>query len=265
MSSPGPVTLVLDDGHGCQETAVLPGPGGDIRFAVGEQGRHAAVWKIWARPKKCDVYVAIRHLGGYQKVSLHQSSQGSDWRFQWTSEHMQATPELTDRVIDRWQRPPQVGETGWTKSFSIWTRHQDVVPMPDDQRLPADLLWLPPPPEGYAMGIHVVIARPMNLFVEMKGSIPVAGFALADGQVVLLVASRHLVTDEQNRMIEDALAKVIELAPGGADQVRILLQAADLLRMLLWGNGPDGERKAWDVAVEPSASAGVCSLRPWRR
>jgi len=246
---------VLDNGQGDQETVVLPGPGGTIRFSVGEQGRHAAVWKIWARPKKSDVYVAIRQLGSYQKVSMHPSSPGSSWWFQWTKEHMQANPQVAGRVIDRWPKPPEVGETGWTTGFSIWTRHQDVVPMPDDGSLPADLLWIPPPPEGHATGIHVVIARPNSMFVEVKGAVPVPGFTLADGQVVLLVVSRDVVTDEQNRMIEDALAKGIESAPGGADQARILLQNADSPRMLAWGNGPDGERKAWDVAVEPPAAA----------
>jgi len=123
--------------------------------------------------------------------------------------------------------------------------------MPDDASLPAHLLWIPPPPEGHATGIHVVIARPRNLFVELKGALPVAAFTLADGQVVLLVESRDVVTDAVNHTIEYALAKVIESAPGGADQARILLQAAGLPRMLVWGDGPDGERRAWDVAIEP--------------
>jgi hypothetical protein len=255
MSSPLPVTLVLDDGKGNQETAVLPGPGGTIRFAVGEADRHAAVWRVWARPKNSSVYVAIRSIGRYQKVSLHQSSQGSDWRFQWTAEHVQATAQISDRVIDRWHRPPEVGETGWTTGFSIWTRHQDVAPAPGAESLPSDVVWVPGPPEDYAMGIHVVIARPKNLFVEMKRSVPVAGFALADGQVVLLVASHEPVTDEVNHVIEDALAKVIESAPGGADKARILLQAAGSPRMIVWVDGPDGDKKAWDVAVEvPNAA-----------
>ena len=256
MSSSPQVTIVLDGGRGNQEIGVLPGPGGTIRFAVGGQGRHAAVWKVWARRRKCSVYVAIRVLGRYQKVSLHESSDGgSDWRFQWTSEHMQANPQITDRKIDRWPRPPEVGETGWTTGVSIWTRHQDVVPVDDDESLPADLVWVPPPPEGYAVGLHVVIARPLNLSVELKGvSWPLAGFTLANGRVVLLVPSGELVTDETNHMIEDALAKTIESAPGGADQARIRLQARPH-RMLVWGDGADGDRKAWDVAVEQANAA----------
>jgi len=68
-------------------------------------------------------------------------------------------------------------------------------------------------------------------------------------------ASRDLVTDEVNHVIEDALAKAIDSAPGGADQARILLQAAGAARMIVWADGPDGEKQAWDVAVEPLADA----------
>jgi hypothetical protein len=252
--------LVLEDGQGNREAHDLPGPGGTIRISVGEPGCHGAVWKIWATRKKCDVYVAIRSIGGYQKVSWHPSSPGSGWWFQWTSEHVQANPQITDRVIDRWPQPAEIGESGWTKGFSMWTRHQDVVPAPDNESLPADLLWVTPPPEGYAMGLHVVIARPEDLsqrsaselrWVELKGpSFPFAGFSLADRRVVLLVVSRDLVTDAVNHMIEDALGKVIESAPGGANQVRMLLQGAGVHRGLVWANGPDGDRQAWDVAVE---------------
>jgi hypothetical protein len=40
-----------------------------------------------------------------------------------------------------------------------------------------------------------------------------------------------------NHVIEDALAKAIDSAPGGADQVRILLQAAGAARMIVWADG----------------------------
>lgn len=262
MSSPPPVTLVLEDGQGNQEAHVLSGPGGTIRISVGEPGCHAAVWKIWAGPKKCDVYVAVRSIGGYQKVSLHESG---DWRFQWVAEdHAQKYAQTTDRVIDQWRQPSEMGESGWTKGFSMWARHQDVVRIPDNESLPADLLWVPPPPEGYAMGLHVVIARPEDLsqrsaselrWVELKGpSFPFDGFTLADGRVVLMIVSRDLVTDAVNHMIDDALAKA-ESALGGADQARILLQGAGSPRMLVWANGSDGDRQAWDVVVQLPASA----------
>jgi hypothetical protein len=257
-----PVTLVLEDGQGNQEIHPLPGPGGEIRVSVGKPGRHGAVWKIWAGREKLDVYVAIRSIGGYQKVSWHPNSEGKDWWFQWTSEHIQANPQITQRLIDQWSQPPEIGESGWAKGFSMWTRHQDVVPAPDNEPLPADLLWVPPPPEGYATGLHVVIARPQELsqgsvgelrWIAMNGPF-LGGFSLSDRRVVLLVASSNLVTTALNDEIKAAFAK-FEPALRDADQVRTRTQGPGVHRMLVWGTGPDGERQAWDVAVELPANA----------
>ncbi len=114
------------------------------------------------------------------------------------------------------------------------------------------------------MGLHVVIARPEDLsqrsaselrWVGLKGpSFPFAGFSLADRRVVLLVVSRDLVTEAVNHMVGDAYAKT-ESALGGADQMRKLLQGAGVPRVLLWADGPDGGRQAWDVAVQQSNAA----------
>ena len=265
MSSPPPVILWLEDAQGDREAHELPGPGGDIRISVGDPGSHGAVWKIWARRKQRDVYVAIRSIGSYLKVSWHPGSPGSGWWLQWTSEHVRVNPQITDRVIDQWSQPAEVGESGWSKGFSMWTRHQDVVPAPDNESLPADLLWVPPPPEGYAMGLYVVIARPEDLsqrsanelrWVELK-AVPWDAFSLVDRRVVLVVVSRDLVTDAVDRMIEDALARC-ESALGGGDQARTLLQEGPgITRMLVWASGPDGDRQTWDVAVPLPANAAV--------
>jgi hypothetical protein len=80
---------------------------------------------------------------------------------------------------------------------------------------------------------------------ELKGR-PCDGFTLADRRVVLLVASRDLVTDAANHMIENALAR-----PESA----LLQQGSGVTQMLVWANGPDGDRQAWDVAVPLPAGA----------
>ena len=109
------------------------------------------------------------------------------------------------------------------------------------------------------MEVHVDDARPSNLFVQMKGSVSFSGFVLEDGQVVLLVASHQQVTDEVDSMIENSIAKLIDSA--GADKVRRDIQAAGTARALLWGNGPDGDRHAWDVV----ANRGVLIRIPPKR
>lgn len=249
MPTPPQVSIMLDDGKGNQHTEVLRGPGGTIRFAVGEPSRHAAVWKVWATPKNSSVYVAIRSIGGYQKISLHQNADGSDWRVQWTAEHMRENPQIGDRVIDEWDRPPEVGETGWRRGVSICTRHRDVVPAPSGESLPSDILWIPEPPDGYAMNVTVVVARPKNMFVDMKGAVPFDAFVLENGQVVLLAATRQEVTDELNAKIDSVVAQLIGAA--GAALTERGVETPGALRALVWGNGPDGDRHAWDVVVEP--------------
>jgi hypothetical protein len=165
-----------------QESLVLSGPGRETRFTVGDSSHHAGVWKIWATKRNASVYAAIRVLGGQLKISLHDGPNGPDYWFQWTAEHTKANPELTNRIIDKWQRPPEIGNTGWMKGISIWVRHEDVVPAPDGESLPADVLFLPAPPKGHATGLPIIIARPTNLFVK-PGGIPLGGITLADGQV----------------------------------------------------------------------------------
>jgi hypothetical protein len=263
MSSPPPVVLMQEDGQGNRKAHDLRGPGGEIYISVGDPDCHGAVWKIKGGRKKCDVYVFICSIGGDVKVSWHPESPGSSWWFHWDKQHVK-DGQITDRLIDTWSQPPEVGESGWAKGFSMWTRHQDVVPAPDNECLPADILWVPPPPEGYAMGLHVVIARPEDLsqrsaselrWVALKGARPFDGFTLADRRVVLLVVSGGLVTEAVNHMIENALAR-FESALEGADQARMLLQQSPgVARMLVWASGPDGDKKAWDVAVPLPAGA----------
>ena len=77
MSSPPPVILWLEDAQGNREAHELPGPGGDIRILVGDLAPTGRCGKIWARRKQRDVYVAIRSIGSYLKVSWHPGSPGS--------------------------------------------------------------------------------------------------------------------------------------------------------------------------------------------
>jgi hypothetical protein len=237
------VTLTLDDGHGNRDDIVLTGPGGTIRAAVGEPGCHSGIWRIWANKNTSDVYIAIRNIAGYQKWSLHESG---DWRYQWvTVEQAQEHAQTSDRVIDSWAQPPELGGSGMTKGFTIKVRHQDLVPLPDiPGSLPAEVFWVPAPPEGHAMGMHVAIMRPDGPQIELQDAVPFAGFTLSDGRAVLLIASRQPVTDAQNQMIEDAVAEALARAPAHVD-----LRAAPAPRMSAHGDDVDGVKRVWDIAL----------------
>lgn len=243
MSSPEPVTLALRDEHGNSENVVLPGPGGTIRVVVGEPGRQSGSWRIGAPPTKFDVYIGVRAILGYQKWSLHESG---DWRHAWLTDERAAEFGKTDnRTIDQWRRPEEIGETGWIKGFSIRVRHQDLVDVPDPEKVPAGAVWIPSPPEGHLVSLHVVIARPDRWEIALTGLLPVDGFTLVDGRAVLLVVSVDRVTDEQNQMIETKLAEAMKLA---AEQ-GVDLAAAVAPRAALSGHNAEGDRLVWDVAL----------------
>jgi hypothetical protein len=243
MSSPEPVTLALRDEHGNSENVVLPGPGGTLRVVVGEPGRQSGSWRIWAPPTKFDVYIGVRAILGYQKWSLHETG---DWRHQWLTDEKAADFGKTDnRIIDQWQRPEEIGETGWIKGFSIRVRHQDLVEVATPEKVPAGALWIPSAPEGQVMSLHVVIAAPNRGEIALTGLIPVGGFTLVDGRVLLLVVSIDRVTDEHNQMIETALSEVMRLAQeNGVD-----LAAAVAPRAALSGHNAEGDRHVWDVTL----------------
>jgi hypothetical protein len=228
---------------GESETVELPGPGGTIRVAVGEHGRQSGIWRIWAPPNKSDVYIGVRAILGYQKWSLHESG---DWRHQWVNTEKAAEVRKADgRIIDRWQQPAEMGNSGWTRGFSIRVRHQDLVDVANSPQAPKDTVWIPAPPEGHFMGLHVAIVRPVDLAVPLTGFIPVGGFTLLDGRAVVLCVTVEELTDEQNQVIATAIEVVVQEAKrGGVD-----LSTVAAPRGALSCASAEGDRSVWDVAV----------------
>ncbi len=236
---PVKITVWTDDGDA--ETVVLPGPGGTIRVAVGEPGRQSAVWRIWAPPNKSDIYIGVRSILGYQKWSLHESG---DWRHQWiTDEKAAEHGKVNGRIIDQWQQPAEVGNSGWTKGFSIRVREQDLVEIADTPKAPKETFWIPAPPEGRFIGLHIAIARPSELAVPLQGLIPLGGFTLADRRAVILGATVETVTDEMNEMIATGLAAAI----GVAKQNGVDLSSVGPTRAALSCTSAEGDRSVWDV------------------
>jgi hypothetical protein len=233
------VTLVLRDSHGQRESLDVTGPGGTIRVAVGRPGHRSSVWRVWANQNKSDVFVAARVLAGTQKFSLHESG---DWRNQWvTKEQAQRFTSNENRVLDQWPRPP-AGPEGWTTGLTIWVPSDDLLDIADDKQPLAGVGWIPEPPTDSALGIHVVVAVPDRGFVKLQAALPMDGFLLADGRVVLVVISVHRLADDarlwlnQQRIRAHAAAGSVM---GGAVPGR---------RMALFGSDSEGNRLVWDLS-----------------
>ena len=247
-STPKSVTLVIEDGQGNREQHTVDGPGDPIRVAVGRPGRRSAVWNIMANKNKSDIYVAARSVARVQKVSLHESG---DWRVQWvdSSEAGRRMAELTgSRIQDQWRRPAETSP-GWTKALSIWIPDGEVVDMPNDHQTEEGVIWVPPPAPGLAVGFHVAVARPDNGFTEFPATIPLAGFTLASGEVMMLFVSTMVMTDEIRTMLDNYRSAAKEQA-----RLAGFTRSPDGLRMTMFGRDGDGNRKLWDLAYEPEAT-----------
>lgn len=245
---PGPMTMRVTNSGGHSETVELPGPGGIIRVVVGEPGRQSGAWRIWSPPNKCDVYVAVRAIAGYQKWSFHESG---DWRFQWISDEKAKEFGVDNRIIDQWQPPEEYGDTGITRCLAIRVRHQDLIEVAQPEKVPSDALWVPSPPEGHLTALHVVIARPDQPEFELTGLVPVAGYALVDRRAVLLFLAVTPLSDELNATVEGYIAASVKVATdNGVD-----LESRVAPRIALGGNDDDGNRVVWDVALQPGAGS----------
>jgi hypothetical protein len=234
------VTLVVEDSQGHRQAITLSGPGGRVRIAVGEPGRRSGVWNVWANRGKSDVYVAARSVAGVQKFSLHETG---DWRHQWvTQEQAKRFTGKHDRMLDRWPRPPE-SAGGWTRALAIWVPQPDVRDISEDDQSPEGVTWLPEPLPGFAIGIHVVVAKTDRGLVPVKGAFPVEAFTLANGEVVLVLVSRAELTDERRQWLEEQRARA------QAVYSHIDLTGVKAPRMTLFGYDDNDNRILWDLAA----------------
>ena len=244
------VTFLLKDADGnALANEPVPGPGGAVRFGVGEPtGPRSGTFRLWAPNNKGDVYIASRPLAGAQKVSLHESG---DWRFQYTR------PEVAERwapgqgrMLDQWRRPPETID-GWTRSFMVWIPESEVTPVPARPDEKKEIVWIPKPEPGEVVAFQVVIARPSPQirFVKLENTLPLHAFMLSNGEVCMLLATRQVMTPQQAQWLEEKRALVMASIP------HLDLSPALAPRVTMFGTDVDGLRGLWDVSV-PNAGTG---------
>lgn len=252
-SSNAPAYMLIQLADGSTERIDLSGPGGVERVAVGEPGRRGSVWRIWANRGSSDLYVAVRNIAGVQKYSFHESG---DWRLQWT------TPEVAtrwtgddDRRVDQWRRPDE-DPKGWTVALTIWVPHGELGTIGGDDPLSKSTTFVPEARRGEVTAIRIVVAKAGGGIAELKRTVPIGGFTLANGEVVLILAARRPMTDEQAAWLDQHRERALVVAAhavGGA--------TADNTRMALFGTAATLDRFVFDLnarrglAADPPNSA----------
>lgn len=238
-----PLRLVVIGPDGNPVEDVLPGPGRIVRVSIGQEGKRASVWNIWANRTQPDVYVAARTVAGVQKFSLHASG---DWRQQWVStEHAMEHTGSPNRVIDQWTRPTEA-PAGWGKGLTIMVPYGHLQDMSDDhQRKP--VIWLPEPGEGRIAGIHIAVVKPDQGVLDNPGARPVTGFSLSNGDGVVVLYSQAPLVDAVVDTIRDGVTKAAHAMTD--DLLRILADPPPGLRMALHAGDDSGHRVVYDLSA----------------
>ena len=223
-----------------------------IRFTVRNQpGLRAATWKCWSPPGKEDVYLICRELGGALKTSLHESGRrhtayfGAFFKESIPEEHRTER----GRFVDEWQRPKPIAP-GVTLAYRIVTPWSSVTTPGEESTF---IVNVPAPPEGRAIEFDV--------FLLDKG---VQGWPGKNSMKTELVGSYPLQSGTTIWVVWwEIPMPTIPPLQGKPNFYRGKslddLKTGTGLRMLAFGNEPDGSKVIFDCVVkytgsEPGAS-----------
>ena len=236
-----------------------PRRGLTVRFAVGDPaGARFAVWRMWTSRTKSDVYVSARALTSVLKVSLHESG---DWRHAFTDTRgMAHVPPGQDRALARWKRPPEF-EPGLTRAFEIIIPASEVTKSPylewDKNFRPEyadkEIVWVPPPPEGYATHFTVVFTSAEATTATLPawpgrtgtGTRLIAVATLPNSQTVWLVAFEQEISESNRQHLERNKRLVVE----AARQMKEDLSEIPELRAFLYGGDDEGTHWYLDISM----------------
>lgn len=170
-----------------------------MRFAIGtSKGPRGLVWS--ASVKSDELYLGTRRSPW--KVSVHGSGV---WRIAFTAEWAKSnSPEGRDRVVARWNRPPEMAP-GLTHALTIAVPHEAlaVAAAPEIRHV----AWCPAPNAGEIAWFGIMEGRPgypIELAEEAaaQGSTVVGELRLGDRPIAVTysVASQ---TDAERRIIAE--------------------------------------------------------------
>jgi hypothetical protein len=195
------------------------------------------------------VYGGVRAILNTMKWSLHQSG---DWGFAFidSEEAFERAVELghteDDRVIESWDRPEEIRDTGLTRALEIRVRHEDLIEVAQPEKVPADALWIDAPPEGYKQCVSLFIARAKKPgIIDVPGfPRPLAGFSMAEGRAALLISELQPVEPNDSAVIASLLPRLVDNArEGGADIT------SHSLRRIVATDSIDGANLVYDAAL----------------
>lgn len=238
-SSGAPAYMLVQLADGSTERVDISGPGGVERVAVGEPGRRASVWRIWANKGSSDLYVAVRNIAGVQKYSFHESG---DWRLQWAT--LEAATRWTgrdDRRVDQWRRPDK-DPNGWTVALTIWVPHGELGTVDGDDRLGKNVTFVPEAERGDVTAMRIIVAKAGGGIAELKRTVPIGGFMLANGEIVLILAAGRPMSAEQAAWLEQHRQRARVVGRKAIDR-----STAENTRMALFGTAATSDRFVFDL------------------
>ena len=236
-----------------EEPIELGGPGGTMRFGVGDpDGLRSTIWTVTAPRNKADVYVGNRSIMHQLKISLHESG---DWRYQWTREQGATfLPAGVGRIIDQWAQPAEVG-SGWTRAVRIWIAAEDLAVLGPPRGRPSsvqDIMWLPAPEPGEVFGFDVVIARAGQGVTRLLRYRPVDAMWLKasdesddeDREFCVLLGARLSISPEERAWLDAERNRFIAAALRGGANLN-----SPTVRGALYAIDDGGARNLWDLSL----------------
>jgi hypothetical protein len=217
-----------------------------VRFGVTDgKGHRSATWKCWTYvgASKSDVYLACRELRGELKASFHESG---SWHIAYSNNFFrngfEESSKPESRFTQQWPRPPEIAK-GITLAFRIvipWSATKTPITSRD-----SGVKWIPTPEAGKAIETDIFITSKTVQCTDWPGKNSmrtelVGSFPLESGETMWLVY--HVISCPQPRPLH------------GSPKYFKGKSKSDLggsgLRMLAWGDEPDGSRTLYDLPVD---------------
>lgn len=227
-----------------------------FRFAVGSSTLpRSSLWRVWtSKPPKSDVYIAVRHLAGILKISLHESGV---WRAAFTSQFAERRFDrdpTESRLIERWKRPGDLSP-GVCLAFRIivpTTELRMATVLPQDTN---KIRWIPSPGRSNLTEFLVFFTTSQTKVTGWPGKRAMATHFLAShilpsGEILWLVYSYNPVSSEFMKWMSSIKRTTLTRMPKYMNIKQAI--TAKSPKMIVGGNNDDGSRYYLELSVSRS-------------